>query len=70
METNSTPRLLRLPDVNARTGLSRSHLHTMERRGQFPRRVRLCARASAWVESEISAWIADRIAERDARGAA
>lgn len=69
--TAQAPRLLRLPEVKARTGLSRSHIYTMEQRGEFPRRVKICsARASGWLESEISAWIESRVAERDARHAA
>jgi predicted DNA-binding transcriptional regulator AlpA len=34
----------------------------MEAAGQFPRRVKLSQAASAWIESEIDAWAADRIA--------
>ena len=68
--TNNAPRFLRRPEVCARTGLSRSYLFDLEAQGRFPARVKLSERTAAWVESEVSAWIEARIAERDARLAA
>jgi len=60
METES---LLRLPDVERRTGLRRAHLYKLARDGSFPRPVKIGARASAWRESEIASWIASRVAQ-------
>jgi predicted DNA-binding transcriptional regulator AlpA len=37
------------------------------KRGNFPRPVRISARSVGWPENEIDDFIADRIAERDAR---
>jgi prophage regulatory protein len=54
-------RLLRIPEVLARTGLSRSRLYADP---TFPRSVKIGERAVAWVEDEISDWVAARIAER------
>jgi prophage regulatory protein len=53
-------RILRLPDVEAVTGLGKSRLYEMERRGEFPARVRLSARASGWRSDEIQAWLESR----------
>jgi prophage regulatory protein len=64
-ETYAAPRLLRLPAVEAATGLRRSSIYDLIRARQFPAPVKL-SRLSAWPESEVSAWIADRIRERDA----
>ena len=61
--------LLRLPDVRAMTGLSRSEIYRRIR-ADFPQPVKLGARASAWPEHEILAWCQARIAARDAKGAA
>lgn len=60
--------LIRLPEALARTGLSRSGLYAAVAAGTFPKPVKLGlnARAIAWPASEIDAWIADRIAEREA----
>lgn len=58
--------LLRLPDVEARTGLRKSAIYAGMKSGTFPACVKLGARAAAWPESEIAGWIAERI--RRARG--
>ena len=57
------PRLLRFPTVRERTGLSRSTIWRLERRGEFPRHHRISANAVAWVEGEIIAWIQQRTGE-------
>ena len=62
-------RLLRLPEVIDRTGLSSSGIYAMAANGAFPKPVKLSARSSAWVESEVSDWLATRVAERDAMAA-
>jgi prophage regulatory protein len=54
-------KLLRLPDVEARTGLRRSHLYALAARGEFPKPLKLGDRASAWIEREVSDWINSRI---------
>lgn len=62
--------LERLPTVKARTGLSRSEIYRKVAAGDFPAPIKLGERASAWSAAEVDGWIADRIAERDARAAA
>jgi prophage regulatory protein len=63
----SAPRILRLRDVRERTGLATSSVYDLIKRGNFPRPVRISARSVGWPENEIDDFIADRIAERDAR---
>lgn len=58
-------RLLRFPAVRERTGLSRSTIWRLERRGEFPRHRRISANAVAWVEEEVADWIRAKSA-RDA----
>jgi prophage regulatory protein len=53
-------RLIRLREVLAKTGRSRSAVYADP---TFPRVIKLSARASAWLEVEIDAWIAERVAE-------
>lgn len=66
MPAASTPKLLRLPEVVSRTGLSRSSLYARIATGQFPRPVDLgTSHAVAWVENEVDTWIGERIARRD-----
>ena len=61
--TNPPIRILRLPEVMARTGLSRSTIYVRLEQGRFPKPIPLGGRAVGWIESEIDAWIRDRIAE-------
>lgn len=53
-------RFLRFPSVRARTGLSRSTIWRLERRGEFPRHRRISTNAVGWIEAEISNWIRQR----------
>ena len=53
-------RLLRRPEVEARTGLSRSSIYAMMERGTFPRPRRIGQRAVAWEEATIEDWLATR----------
>jgi len=59
--------LLRLPQVKAQTGLSRSELYRRIAMGSFPAPIKIGERASAWSSVEIERWIAERIAQRDAK---
>ncbi|EQD28548.1 Prophage CP4-57 regulatory [mine drainage metagenome] len=66
----ATPHLLRLPAVIEATGCARSTINDAIRAGTFPKPVPLGGRTVAWSSNEIDAWIAGRIAERDAKAAA
>lgn len=56
-------RFLRLSDVKLTTGLSRSHIYQLAAKGEFPKPIKLGEKASAWIESEVQAWMASRIAD-------
>jgi prophage regulatory protein len=63
--------VLRLPDVKAVTGLSRSTIYALVKRGAFPSPFRLGPKAIGFLRSEVEAWIEQRAAVRTgARGAA
>ena len=49
--------LLRRPEVEARTGLSRSTIYQWIKDGEFPSPVKLGARLVAWRESDIEEWL-------------
>jgi prophage regulatory protein len=53
-------RLVRLAEILARTGLSRSSLYRLESLGLFPRRLKLGQRSVAWRETQLQAWIESR----------
>jgi prophage regulatory protein len=54
-------RLLRLPEVQRLTGLSRSAIYQQMQGGIFPKSVKTGPRAASWSEASIQAWIADRL---------
>ncbi len=56
--------LLTFAQVSARVGLGSTSIYAGMAAGTFPKQVKVGSR-SLWVESEIEAWIAARIAERD-----
>jgi prophage regulatory protein len=59
-------RILRWREVAQRTGLSRPTIWRLVRAGTFPRPVQLSSPAAVgWIASEVDAWIATRIAQRD-----
>ncbi|MBS0402248.1 MAG: AlpA family phage regulatory protein [Rubrivivax sp.] len=64
----SGERLLRLPEVTARTGLGKSAIYAGILAGTFPVGVKLSRRATAWPSSEIDAWIAERIRRAGRKG--
>ena len=55
-------RVIRLPEVKQRTGLSRSSIYRLMARENFPQSCKLSERIIAWVEADIDSWIAERIA--------
>ena len=61
-------RILKLPAVQRRTGLSRSSIYLRISQGRFPKPISLGARAVGWVESEVTDWLKRQIeASRRAR---
>jgi prophage regulatory protein len=60
--TYSRPTLIRLKQVLARTGMSRSTIYSYMRDGRFPAPVSISTHCVAWIEDEVDRWISDRIA--------
>ena len=50
-------RLLRRPEVEEVTGLSRASIYAKMAKGDFPRPMRLGPRAVAWRQSDVQKWI-------------
>ena len=60
-------RLLRISEVEARTGLSRSTIYEWSADGRFPPPVRLSDRVVRWVEAEVEAWLRERLEKSPGR---
>ncbi len=58
-DTNDT--LIRLPEVQRRTGLHRCMVYRLAAKGRFPRPIKLSASASAWSSRAVDGWIAERL---------
>jgi prophage regulatory protein len=63
----SMDRLLRLPEVKAATGHGKSKIYELVNDGELAPPVPTGPNSVAWLESEVSAYIARRVAERDTR---
>lgn len=50
-------RIIRRPEVEDRTGLSRSTIYAMMAEGRFPQPVRLGKRAVGWTQTSIGDWL-------------
>jgi prophage regulatory protein len=65
----ATTVLIACKDVCRRTSLSRASLYRLMAEGSFPKPVPLHGVRKAWIETEVDAWIASRIAARNAEAA-
>jgi prophage regulatory protein len=50
-------KLLRFTAVRERTGLSRSTVWRLERRGAFPKHIKVSTNIVAWLEEDVVEWI-------------
>ena len=56
-------KVLKLPEVINTTRLSRATIYARQKAGTFPKAIQLGPRTVGWLQSEIDAWIAERVAE-------
>lgn len=63
----ASTRLIRLPEVRYITGLSRSYIYELAKKGLFPESISLVpgGTSRAWVEAEVQEWVNKRLASRD-----
>ena len=59
-----TDKFMRISDVQSISGLSRSQIYVLVSRGEFPKQVKVSEKASAWLASEVEAWMNERVAIR------
>ena len=58
---NLQHKFLRLPEVKATTGLSKSTIYARISEGTFPKQIPLGPRLVVWVESDIQNWITEQV---------
>jgi len=54
-------KIIRLPAVKAKTGLSRSSIYLRMSKNEFPKSISLGDRAIGWLESDIEQWIEEKV---------
>lgn len=60
-QVRRVPRLIRMPEVQERVGLSRSTIYGRIAANTFPAAVPLGERSVAWLETDIDEWIHGRL---------
>ena len=58
---NLQHKLLRLPQVKATTGLSKSSIYARISEGTFQKQIPLGPRLVVWVEADIQNWITEQV---------
>lgn len=59
-ELTSNDRIMKLREVSAMTGLSRSSIYALIKKGSFPAQVKLSIRSAGWFWSEVKGWLESR----------
>ncbi len=54
-------KIIRLPEVILKTGLSRSTIYLHMSKGEFPQSISLGERAVGWLESDVEHWLEARV---------
>jgi prophage regulatory protein len=60
--STSAIRILRLPEVCKVTGLGRAMIYRLQAVRRFPQSVKITEFAVGWVDSEVQAWLVERVA--------
>lgn len=58
---NRDDRVLRIRQAMAVTGLGRTCLYSLVKEGRFPAPIKLTHYSVGWLDSEVRAWLADRV---------
>ncbi len=67
-QQTKSARILRLPDVELKTGRPCSSIYWMMANNTFPSPIKLGQRSVGWLESEVDQWIDERIKESRVQG--
>lgn len=60
MEKRKSVRILRLPELERRTGTRKPTIYRWIRDDAFPRPIKIGTRAVGWIEDEVYQWIESR----------
>ena len=54
-------KIIKRPEVESITGLSRSSIYAKMENGTFPKGIKLSERSVGWLEHEVQEWLKNRI---------
>ena len=54
-------KIIKRPEVEAVTGLSRSSIYAKMGEGVFPKAIKLSERSVGWLEHEVQEWVKNRV---------
>lgn len=63
--SNRLPCILRIAEVEKRTGYKRCYIYRLMKHNKFPKSYRIGDRAVGWNSEEINAWVSERIAQHN-----
>ncbi|MBF0282084.1 MAG: AlpA family phage regulatory protein [Zetaproteobacteria bacterium] len=63
-ETRETLRVIRYPELFRKINLCRSQVWRLEKAGDFPKSIPLGKNSKGWIESEVDAWLIEKMAVR------
>ncbi len=63
-EFKSGDRILVMKQLRERVPFTPTHIYRLIQQGEFPKQVRIGANRVGWLESEITAWLSERVAAR------
>ena len=58
-----TDSLIRIKNVEAKTGLKKSMVYDLISKGEFPKPIKIGERAVAWISREVDQWVQNKIHE-------
>ena len=58
-------KIIKLPEVKAKTTFSRSTIYRLIDMGEFPKQIKLAVRSSGWIKQEVEDYIENKINERE-----
>lgn len=64
--TPTKARILRLPQVIARTGYGKTWIYTLMKRGEFPQAKKIGSNSVGWSSIEIQQWIDSKLDDKSA----
>lgn len=65
--TTKPLKIIRIKQVKALTGFSKSYIYELTKKGLFPKNLKLVKGGTAvgWLESDVNQWISDCIANQE-----